>query len=483
MTQLTIFDYAALDPETRIVVQQKTGEIRGLIRQTAGAVWEIGEAMAAVQSALPHGQFLPWLAREFPQWSKSTAYRFMDVYRSFKLPTVGSLDVPLRALYLLAAPSTPEAARVEALERAAEGEAMTHQRAKEIVAAHARPQAPPLLNNVTPSPVLDDHEDWEDDAPDLGPLLAQAADPADQQEADNAAAHLGELEQDRRSPLVIVKDKAAPYITLSQWDALSSEERDAVILAAPGESRFNSQGDNENIEWALWSWNPVTGCEHNCPYCYARDIAHRFYEQKFEPSLWPGRLAAPTNTPFPEAKAAEWMGHKNVFTCSMADLFGRWVPREWIEAVLDAVRAAPRWNFLFLTKFPQRMAEFAFPANAWVGTTVDCQARVKNAEKAFRKVRAGVKWLSVEPLIEPLKFTDLAAFDWLVIGGASRSAQTPEWHPPRSWVNHLEKEAQEAGVKVYEKSNLLARIREYPGLEPDEAKEAPSELRYLPMVG
>ena len=35
------------------------------------------------------------------------------------------------------------------------------------------------------------------------------------------------------------------------------------------------------------------------------------------------------------------IGYRNVFTCSMADLFGRWVPVEWIEAVLDSVRANP----------------------------------------------------------------------------------------------------------------------------------------------
>jgi hypothetical protein len=43
--------------------------------------------------------------------------------------------------------------------------------------------------------------------------------------------------------------------------------------------------------------------------------------------------------------------------------------------------------------------EKLFPANTWVGTTVDCQARVVNAEGALRKVKAGVKWLSCEPLI------------------------------------------------------------------------------------
>ena len=30
------------------------------------------------------------------------------------------------------------------------------------------------------------------------------------------------------------------------------------------------------IEWCSHTWNPVTGCLHNCVYCYARDIAWRF---------------------------------------------------------------------------------------------------------------------------------------------------------------------------------------------------------------
>jgi protein gp37 len=147
----------------------------------------------------------------------------------------------------------------------------------------------------------------------------------------------------------------------------------------------------------------------------------------------------------------------------MADLFGRWVPREWIEAVLQVVADNSQWNFLFLTKFPIRLAEFDFPANAWLGTTVDAQARVANAERAFSKVRGGVKWLSCEPLLEPLRFNSLEMFDWVVIGGASSSTQTPEFHPPRAWVESLEAQARRAGCKVYEKTNLLERIREYPG--------------------
>ena len=60
--------------------------------------------------------------------------------------------------------------------------------------------------------------------------------------------------------------------------------------------KMNAQ-DNDSIDWAKFSWNPVTGCLHNCPYCYARDIAERFYPEKFAPTLHLDRLAAPFNSP------------------------------------------------------------------------------------------------------------------------------------------------------------------------------------------
>lgn len=252
------------------------------------------------------------------------------------------------------------------------------------------------------------------------------------------------------------------FITLQEWQAMSEQERHNAIAKAARDSRSMNKQTTTNIEWALWSWNPVTGCKHNCPYCYARDIANRFYEQGFEPVLLPGRLSAPLNIPVPDA-AAHNIGEKNVFTCSMADLFGRWVPQEWIDGVLTTVRNAPQWNFLFLTKFPIRMSEQEWPDNAWVGTSVDSQIRVAAAEKGFRNVRAGVKWLSCEPLMERLTFTSLEMFDWIVIGGATKSTQTPEFQPPWEWVEHLVRQARDAGCKVYFKTNLRSRPMEYPG--------------------
>jgi DNA repair photolyase len=51
------------------------------------------------------------------------------------------------------------------------------------------------------------------------------------------------------------------------------------------------------IEWCDYTWNPVTGCKHGCPYCYAWKIAERFkgskaWPQGFEPML--PYLALPT---------------------------------------------------------------------------------------------------------------------------------------------------------------------------------------------
>lgn len=277
------------------------------------------------------------------------------------------------------------------------------------------------------------------------------------------------------------------YITLTEWRETTEGDR-AALLKRIGKKGLNKQ-DNSDIEWADWSWNPVTGCLHGCPYCYARNIAFDIYpaDVGFAPTIWLDRLTAPKNQNVPK-DADDNIAKKNIFTCSMADLFGRWVPNEWIERVFDEVAGNPQWNFLFLTKFPKRMAEFTIPTNAWMGTTVDLQARVANAEKAFEAVNASVRWLSIEPMIQPLKFSRLDLFDWIVIGGASPSRaidgtpDTPAWNIPIEWIVDLHQQARAAGCKIYYKTNSglsdLSRIREYPGHKVQDIR-APDVFNYL----
>jgi protein gp37 len=253
----------------------------------------------------------------------------------------------------------------------------------------------------------------------------------------------------------------------AEWDDMAQTAQvPTQPQAAKGKPTFNRS--NDNIEWAWWSWNPVVGCKHGCPYCYARGIAQRFYGN-FEPQFLPERLEMPFNTKPPtlseNASQVDKIGSTNVFVCSMADLFGEWVPQEWIDAVLDAVRRSPQWNYIFLTKNPARLATIEWPVNAWVGTTVDTQARVLPALEAMSNVSAEVRFISCEPLAEHVVFPDFQAIDWLIIGGYGESTPGNPEQPLAEWVKELEYEAVKAGIGVYGKTNAREQFRPrfYPG--------------------
>lgn len=273
------------------------------------------------------------------------------------------------------------------------------------------------------------------------------------------------------------RTKMAMY-SVDEWSALSPGTRaDIIALGFEATGQGMNEQTTDSIEWARFSHNTVTGCLHPCPYCYARDMAQKFPRQ-FEPTFHPNRLAGPGSVLLPK-RAEEDPSYRNVFANSMSDLFGSWVPEDWILATIDMARRNPQWNFLTLTKFPNRAADFDFPDNWWMGTTVDAQVRVAVAEAAFLKVRCKTKWLSVEPMLEPLTFKRLDIFQWVVIGGASASRRLPAWSPPFEWVARLHLAAKDAGCKVYYKTNYVyERTREFPWVA-TAAPELPRGFRYL----
>jgi protein gp37 len=241
---------------------------------------------------------------------------------------------------------------------------------------------------------------------------------------------------------------------------------------------------SDGISWANWSWNPVTGCLHGCDYCYARAIINRYPDANpagFTPLFHEERLGAPANTVIPERYRddnhpacnlgdCEICAYRRVFVCSMADLYGRWVKGHWIDQVHAAMLDEPRWQYILLTKFPGRYPGLKLPPSAWVGTSVDEQKRVRIAEDAFRQLDDHVvKWLSLEPLKEPLEFTDLSVFDWVVIGAQTATVQpdghVPAFDPPAEWVIRITAQAKEAGCQVHWKPNLRRSLwfNEYPG--------------------
>jgi len=275
------------------------------------------------------------------------------------------------------------------------------------------------------------------------------------------------------------KPEPAPTKPSPVMLTLRTHDGQQVNYPQPQSKPTFNQTAGDGISWAEWSWNPVTGCLHGCNYCYARDIAtsERFkaaYPVGFTPLFHHERLDAPKNTVIP-AQHRDDPAWRRVFVCSMADLYGRWVPDEWVTQVHKACLDSPQWDYIHLTKFPSRYVGLDFPASSWVGTSVDEQKRVRIAEDAFRNIGdVRVKWLSLEPLREPLEFTDLSMFDWVVIGAQTETRQpsgtVPAFAPPFEWVARIVAQAREAGCRIHLKPNLLGRTNpSLPGMQmPDE---------------
>ena len=150
---VTGFDYEILESQERIVVQQRTGEIRERLQRSAQDIWEIGQKLADVRSRLKHGQFDTWLKAEFG-WSRRTAYNFINVYEAFpERANFAQINIATSALYLLAAPSTSQELRDEVLQRAKEGEPVTYKEIRQVI-KEEKSQSPAPEKPQSPKPEI-----------------------------------------------------------------------------------------------------------------------------------------------------------------------------------------------------------------------------------------------------------------------------------------------------------------------------------------
>jgi protein gp37 len=228
------------------------------------------------------------------------------------------------------------------------------------------------------------------------------------------------------------------------------------------------------IDWADRSWNPVTGCLHNCEYCYARKIANRFadksnltyvdgvkpehlsnipYPYGFVPTLHKERLIEPLKIKKPQT----------IFVCSMADLFGEWVPDEWIKEVFEACDKAPQHRYLFLTKNPERYIGTKPKDNYWYGSTI-----TDGTQKALIEISGKLNtFVSIEPLMGDVsKLRDLRHFKWVIIG-AETGNRKDKVIPKKEWIESIVETCKYREIPVFMKESLRELmgnefIQEYP---------------------
>ncbi len=240
-------------------------------------------------------------------------------------------------------------------------------------------------------------------------------------------------------------------------------------------------GTKTGISWTDATWNPVTGCtriSEGCRHCYAERLAatrlkdtlrykglavidggqpHWTSKIKLHPELldWPQRKKKPLR----------------IFVNSMSDLFHPGVPADFIAEVFRAMAACPQHTFQILTKRHDRMRKLLsiiqpepLP-NVWLGVSVEDQKNAEIRIPSLLETPAAVRFISAEPLLEPLDLTNLCVYggqrlhalskiytspslDWIIVGGESG----PHARPFKlEWARNLRDQCRGSGVPFFAK--------------------------------
>ena len=182
------------------------------------------------------------------------------------------------------------------------------------------------------------------------------------------------------------------------------------------------------IEWTETTWNPVTGCtkiSHGCKHCYAERMSKRLqamgmekYRRGFEVVVHESTLLEPM----------KWKRPRLVFVNSMSDLFHKVVPTGFIRSVFEVMNQTPQHTFQILTKRPSRIVQLDkrldWTPNVWLGVSIESDRWLHRLE-LLKATSAHTKFLSLEPLLEPLPDLDLSGIDWVIAGGESGPGARP----------------------------------------------------------
>jgi len=203
------------------------------------------------------------------------------------------------------------------------------------------------------------------------------------------------------------------------------------------------------IEWTEKTWNPTTGCSKispGCANCYAETLSNRLkamgvekYKNGFELTVHPLEIEKPYN----------WKKPSMIFVNSMSDLFHEDIPFRVIKEVFEVMNKCDRHVFQVLTKREGRLLELNerlnWSPNIWMGVSVEDENH-KSRIDFLRKTDSYVKFISFEPLLEPIQNLNLENINWVIVGGESG----PKARPIRKrWVIDILDQCRKYNVKFF----------------------------------
>lgn len=232
------------------------------------------------------------------------------------------------------------------------------------------------------------------------------------------------------------------------------------------------------IEYCDFVWNPVTGCLYDCPYCYAMPQLRRFagdirlnkgseqirkearglyvLREPFKSTYGTVLLSPVGTTPtFHEYRLpmiVQKQKPATILVCSQADLFGDWIPDEWIARVFEAVEAAPWHNYLFMTRNPQRYQRLREQGklpqrdNCWYGTTITEPNTETFHAEGYND------FVNIEPIQKPFTNDSVINTSWVILG-AETGARRGKVIVKDEWIEAVVSTCRRTGTPLFMKSS------------------------------
>ncbi len=134
----------------------------------------------------------------------------------------------------------------------------------------------------------------------------------------------------------------------------------------------------------------------------------------------------------------------------MSDLFHEEIPESYIRQVFEIIKNAPQHTLQILTKRVEKMEQFfksyEAPKISWLGVSVENKKHGGPGINNLRRVKATIRFLSIEPLLEDLGNLDLTNIHWIIVGGESG----PKARPMKSaWVERIKQQCEDQNISFF----------------------------------